>query len=253
MTDTRIKTGIAGLDEMLGGGFLPGSATALRGAPGTGKTSLGLEFIARGILDFDQPGLIITFEEFAETLVNDAASIGFDLSALRESGKLSIMMTSPATFMREMAEPGGKFDEIIVQKGIQRVFVDSLGMLYAYDPDTTGTGSTGSLIHGLKRYGITSVLAEESITIMGETDVSDSRLAYVVDNVILTSYVEMNSALKKSILVLKQRGSHHDLHIREFEVTEHGLSVKASFRGTENIMAGNARQIAAELKEFFDE
>lgn len=88
---------------------------------------------------------------------------------------------------------------------------------------------------------------------MGETDVSDSRLAYVVDNVILLSYVEMNSALKKSILVLKERGSQHDLRIREFEITEQGLSVKTSFSGAEHIMAGNARQIAAELKEFFDE
>lgn len=253
MSDDRIQTGITGLDEMLGGGLLKGSATALRGAPGTGKTSLGLEFIARGILEFNQPGLIITFEEFAENLEADAASIGFDFKALRDSGKLNIIMTSPATFLKEMETPGGRFDQLVVKAGVERVFVDSLGMLYAYDPDTTGRGSTGALIHGMKRYGITLILAEESITIMGETDVSDSRLAYVVDNVILTSYVEMDSALRKSILVLKERGSGHDLRIREFEVTDHGLSVKTAFSGTENIMGGNARQIAAELKEFFDE
>lgn len=162
MTDARIKTGIKGLDEMLGGGLFKGSSTALRGAPGTGKTSLDLEFIAKGITEFGQPGLIITFEEFMENLDNDAASIGFDLKTLRESGKLSIIMTSPSTFLREMAAPGGKFDEIIVKNGIERAFIDSLGMLYAFDPDTTGRGSTGSLIHGLKRYGITSILAEES-------------------------------------------------------------------------------------------
>lgn len=253
MTGDRIKTGIAGLDDMLGGGLLKGSATALRGAPGTGKTSLGLEFIARGILEFGEPGLIITFEEFTENLERDAASIGFDLNALRETGKLRIIMTSPATFMREMVVPGGRYDEAIAKHGIERAFVDSLGMLYAFDPDSTGLGSAGSLVRGLKRYGITSILSEESINIMGETDVSDSRLAYVVDNVILTSYVEMNSALKKSILVLKQRGSRHDLHIREFEITNKGIIVKTSFRGTENIMAGNARQIAAELEEFFNE
>jgi circadian clock protein KaiC len=253
LTENRVKTGIKGLDEMLRGGLFKGSTTALRGAPGTGKTSLGLEFIARGVSEFGQPGLIITFEEFSENLENDAASIGFDLNAMRETGKLHIMMSSPATFMREMAAQGGKFDEIIVKNGIERVFIDSLGMLYDYDSDTTGRGATGTLIHGLKRYGITSVLAEESLSIMGETDVSDSRLAYVVDNVILLSYVEMNSRLKKSVLVLKERGSGHDMEIREFEITGRGMSIKTPFSGTENIMVGNARQIANELREFFDE
>ena len=60
----RVKTGITGLDEMLGGGFLPKTANLVEGAPGTGKTTLGMQFIYNGITQFNEPGIIITFEEF---------------------------------------------------------------------------------------------------------------------------------------------------------------------------------------------
>ena len=57
----RVKTGIKGLDEMLAGGFLTESANLVEGAPGTGKTTLGMQFIYSGITQFDEPGLIMTF------------------------------------------------------------------------------------------------------------------------------------------------------------------------------------------------
>ena len=62
----RVKTGIAELDQMLYGGFLPQSANLIEGAPGTGKTTLGMQFIYNGITRYDEPGLILTFEEFPQ-------------------------------------------------------------------------------------------------------------------------------------------------------------------------------------------
>jgi circadian clock protein KaiC len=78
----RIRTGIAGLDEMLNGGFIAQSANLIEGAPGTGKSTLGMQFIYNGITHFDQPGLILTFEEFAQQYYADAESFGWDLRAL---------------------------------------------------------------------------------------------------------------------------------------------------------------------------
>ena len=91
----RVKTGIAGLDEMLGGGFLSQSANLVEGAPGTGKSTLGMQYIYSGITQFNQPGLILTFEEFAQQYYDDAANFGWDFRALEQAGKLRVIMTSP--------------------------------------------------------------------------------------------------------------------------------------------------------------
>ena len=66
MTQSRVKTGISGFDDMLGGGFLPQSANLVEGAPGTGKSTLGMQYIYNGIVNYNEPGLIITFEEFPQ-------------------------------------------------------------------------------------------------------------------------------------------------------------------------------------------
>ena len=66
MSEERVKIGIDGFDEMLGGGFLPQTANLIEGAPGTGKSTLGMQFIYNGIVKYNQPGLIITFEEFPQ-------------------------------------------------------------------------------------------------------------------------------------------------------------------------------------------
>ena len=74
----RVKTGISGLDEMLGGGFLSKTANLVEGAPGTGKTTLGMQFIYNGITRYKEPGLILTFEEFPKQYYYDAAAFGWD-------------------------------------------------------------------------------------------------------------------------------------------------------------------------------
>ena len=78
----RVKTGIEGLDKMLNGGFLPQTANLIEGAPGTGKTTLGMQFIYSGITRYNEPGVILTFEEFPQQYYRDAASLGWDFKKL---------------------------------------------------------------------------------------------------------------------------------------------------------------------------
>ena len=87
MSTPRVPTGIAGLDEMLAGGFLPGTANLVEGAPGTGKSTLAMQFIEHGITACDEPGIILTFEEFPEHLIRDAANFGWDFAAHQAAGR----------------------------------------------------------------------------------------------------------------------------------------------------------------------
>ena len=113
----RVKTGIVGLDEMLHGGLLPQTANLIEGAPGTGKTTLGIQFIYNGITQHDEPGLILTFEEFPQQYYRDAASFGWDLKQLEREGKLKVIMTSPEVSRLDLEHVGGRIENMVQEMG----------------------------------------------------------------------------------------------------------------------------------------
>src|SRR3979409_1423263 len=86
----KTLTGISGLDEVPGGGLPTGRPTLVCGPAGCGKTLLGMEFLVRGITEFDEPGVFIAFEESAEDLIANVASLGFDLAKFEADGRLVI-------------------------------------------------------------------------------------------------------------------------------------------------------------------
>ena len=95
MANDRVQTEVKGLDEMLNGGFLPQTANLVEGPPGTGKSTLGMQFIYNGIRYHNEPGLIVTFEEFPQQYYRDAEGFGWDFRQLEREGKLRVIMTSP--------------------------------------------------------------------------------------------------------------------------------------------------------------
>jgi len=125
----RVKTGIEGLDQLLYGGFLRGDAILVAGAPGTGKTSLGMQYLYNGITQFREPGLFITFEEFPERIYRDAESFGWDFRALEEEGKLKVLFTSPEVLQQDIVRDQGIVSEMIAEIGATRVVVDSISNL----------------------------------------------------------------------------------------------------------------------------
>lgn len=249
----RVKTGITGLDEMLGGGFYTGSTTVIKGAPGAGKTCFGIQFIAGGCEE-KQPGLIVTFEEFPEQLHRDAKSIGFDLKKCEKAGLLKIVLSSPDVFVSSMREPGGRFDELIVENKIQRVVIDSLTHLEGLSTEPSELRQlVYGAISGLRRYGVTAILTQEAGSIIGETSVSNSAVSHIADNLILLRFVEMDSGLKKAIVIVKERGSDHDKGIREYEITGQGVKIKLPFKDQEGILSGTPHRVAKEMAKFFKE
>jgi circadian clock protein KaiC len=125
----RVKTGIKGLDEMLDGGFMPETANLVEGAPGTGKSTLGMQFIYNGITQAQEPGLILTFEEFPQQYYRDAASFGWDFRALEQAGQLRILLISPEVSLKDLAQVGGVIERAAREIGARRILVDSLSHL----------------------------------------------------------------------------------------------------------------------------
>jgi circadian clock protein KaiC len=251
MADERIKTGIKGLDEMLNGGFLPQTANLVEGPPGTGKSTLGMQFIHSGIRQYDQPGLILTFEEFPGQFYRDAEGYGWDFRQLEKEGKLRVVMTSPEVSRADLASVGGRIEQMARNMGARRIVVDSLSHFERITDDPFQLREIiYGFINGLKREGLTSVLTRESPALLGGT-AADDGVAFLVDSYLLLRYVEIESTIYKAMLALKLRGSDHAKDIRRFEITSRGIEVLARFEGQEGIMSGSPRRMAESFVEAF--
>ncbi len=248
----RVKTGIPGLDNMLRGGLLPQTATLVEGAPGTGKSTLGMQFIYHGIVAHDEPGIILTFEQFPSQYYRDAANFGWDFRQLEKEGRLHIMMTSPEVSSAFLQKAGGQIEELAHKMGASRILVDSLSQFERVTQDPILFRQTAyGFINGLKREGLTAILTRESGALLGEIGEQDQGASFMVDTYILLRYVEIESAMHKAMLVLKMRGSDHDKEIRQFAITSRGIEVMDRFEGREGIMSGSPRRMAESFMEAF--
>ncbi len=251
MADERVRTGIKGLDEMLHGGFLPQTANLVEGPPGTGKSTLGMQFVYNGARQYDQPGLILTFEEFPEQFYRDAAGYGWDFRALEKEDRLRVVMTSPEVSRADLESVGGQIEQMAQSMGARRILVDSLSHFERITDDPHELREiVYGFINGLKREGLTAVLTRESPVLLGGI-ASDDGIAFLVDSYLLLRYVEIESTIHKALLTLKLRGSDHAKDIRRYEITEGGIEVLSRFEGQEGIMSGSPRRMAESFVEAF--
>jgi len=236
-----VKTGIVGLDEMLSGGLFEGSTTLVRGAPGAGKTTLGMQFLYSGITDEDERGLLISFEEFPLSLHRDALSFGWNLRKLEKGKKLRLIFTSPRIFLSSLQSPASPLNRTIQEWDVRRVVLDSISHFTRMTTDPRELREIyNNVIHGLKREGITTILTSEDSGTSLSTE-EKGRLSFVVDNIILMRYVEIDSAMQRAILVLKTRGGDHAKEIRRFELQKGGIVVGTRFEGREALLSGSPR------------
>lgn len=233
----RVRTGVTGLDEMLHGGFLEGSAVLVQGAAGTGKTTLGLQFLYTGIVEEGEPGLLITFEEFPSALLRDAQQHGWDLRALEESHKLRILFTSPSILLSNLQSPDSPLNHTILRWGIRRVVLDSVDHFQRIAPEPAALRDIyATVLNALKREEITSLLTREvsGTRLRSQRD----KLAYVVDAILMMQYVEVNSAIERALLILKTRGSAHAPGIHKYEIRPGGMFVTGQFERLQGLLTG---------------
>src|SRR6266571_4517714 len=159
-----VKTGIKGLDEILFGGIPRGNIILLAETAGTGKTTLGVEFVYRGARQFNEPGVIVLFEVAPDKLIRDAALFGWDLRELERDGRLKMVFTTRQVFQQELLQADSVLLAEAAEIGARRIFVDGLVRL----PEPNG-GEPREAFHllaeGLHRENMTAMLALESTMI----------------------------------------------------------------------------------------
>lgn len=196
-----INSGIVGFNDLLFGGFIKNSAILIEGVPGAGKTTMGLEYIYKGIIDMDEPGIVITFEEFPEQLYRDASNYGWDLRQLEEKNLLRVICTSPDIILDNT---NGFLEEVVREVSAQRLLLDSVTQLnLEFSNPSELRKAVYSLCSGFKRLGLTSILTKEVDNYSSKDSTFEE---YLVDTVIRLHFEESYRFRKRFVEVLKSRG-----------------------------------------------
>ena len=214
-----VKTGIRGLDDILAGGLPRGNVILLEGAIGTGKTTLGVEFVYRGASEFDEPGIIVLFEVSPDKLVRDASLLGWDLPALERAGKLRIVFTTRQVFRQELQQADSLFLEQAAEMGARRLFVDGVAGVVSGDEPGEAREVFHVLVEGLQREQLTAVLAVEASAL----DVAPRRALpeeSIADTVIRLRMEEVARAATRSIEVVKSRGHDFQMGRHSFRILD---------------------------------
>jgi circadian clock protein KaiC len=225
----KTATGITGLDEITGGGLPKGRPTLLCGSAGCGKTVMALEFIVRGATDYNEPGVFMAFEETEADLIQNVASLGFDLNDLIARQKLVL---DHVRIERSEIEETGEYDleglfvrlgHAIKSIGAKRVVLDSLEALFAGLPNEAILRSElRRLFAWLKEKGVTAIITGER----GERALTRHGLEeYVADCVILLDHRIINQISTRRLRVIKYRGSLHGTDEYPFLICKDGFSV----------------------------
>jgi circadian clock protein KaiC len=239
----RASTGVAGLDAMLRGGLRAGDSTLVVGSPGTGKTTLGMQFVAAGI-EQGEPAVFVTFEYLPQQIYLDAERKGYPFREWEQKGLLRLVCTTPEILLAADAEGPSVLREAVHEIGARRLVIDSMAHfeLSDQDPKKLRQQISGLLNHS-RLLSVTTLLTHEVAQIVGPSvRLSDWGLEFLVDNVIMLRYVEFDGQLQKAINVLKFRSGDHDRHYRLLQLGERGMSVEAEMKGIENISAGAAHR-----------
>jgi circadian clock protein KaiC len=243
----RLSTGVAGLDAMIGGGFQAGDTTLVAGSPGTGKTTLGLHFLAAGV-QAGQPGIFVTFEYLPQQIYRDALRKGWPFQDWEAENRMRVVCTTPSILLANADPEGTVLDGLIRELGARRLVIDSMSQFeLGATPSADLRERLAGLVNHLRLLKVTTLMTHEIAQIVGPTvTLSNYGLEFLADNLIVLRYVELEGEMQKACNVLKFRSGAHDRKYRLLELTENGVVIRSDFAGVENISAGTARRGVAQ-------
>lgn len=240
VSEERISTGIAELDEMLGGkGYYRGTSVLVSGTAGSGKTTTAAHMVDAACRRGERV-LMFTFEESADQVLRNMRSVNIDLQTWREKGLLKIDAARVSLF------------------GLERHLSRMLRLLYEFRPEFVVIDPISALLDGIdregvarmavrlidtiKREGATLVLTSLTAAVEGRAqEATDIGISSIVDAWVLLRDIESNGERNRLIHILKARGIGHSNQVREFQLTDRGVRLVPAYIGPDGVLTGSAR------------
>ena len=235
---TRTKTGITGLDELIGGGIVEGSTVLLSGQSGSGKTIFGLQFLYNGITKYNEPGVFVTLETRPKELREEATQFGWDLQVLEQKNELIIvdaasgkagLPTSQKYALRRGFDMSTLAEEIyraIEETKAKRLVIDCIsGLGIRFSEPSEVRNELFRISALLRELKVTSLFISEII----DPD-SQSRAGveqFVTQGLITLNLTDTNGTLKRDLLVWKMKQTPHSLMKHSFKIGKTGIVVSS--------------------------
>ncbi len=232
----KVRTGIPGFDSVISGGFREGMNVVLSGSPGSGKTTLGMQFLYHGARDFDEAGIFVTLSESPISIRNNFVSYGWDIQKLIDDGKMIIIDARPfkmeegfvaldESLYRGETLPFMHLSQLILSSikriKAKRVVIDSLSVLaMQYTNKFYARQGQQGMVHALESQGCTMM----KITEMGESQKIPTEW-FVASGIILLHYIRREDTMERAIQVIKMRGIRHNEQVLPIKISESGIQV----------------------------
>ena len=235
----RITSGIKDLDGMLDGkGFFEGSSILVSGSAGTGKTSIAVSLI-NAICKDKIPGLYCAFEESTSQIVRNMRSIGLNIEPYIKSGVLKVYSARPTIQNLEL-------HLISIQKIIEEfkpkiIVLDPVTNLMTEGINSEIRQMLAHFVDFLKSKNVTTLFTAAITLETIKSNPSDEGISAMMDTWILVRDIEQNSERNRGIYVLKSRGMNHSTQVREFVITDNGISLLPIYIGVDGVLTGSAK------------
>jgi KaiC/GvpD/RAD55 family RecA-like ATPase len=221
-----IKTGILGFDELVGGGFPEGNSVLVCGKIGTGKSTFAMQYLAKGITDYGDLGVLVSLERDKRDLFQDASAFDWHLQRLEKEGTLQILGGPISSVSREMEKAKAKIEdfisevvEVVETSESRRVALERLDLLSMFSPDESEFKvQLSDLRERLAELGCTSVLTSEIRE--GREELSGLGAEEILDGVIVLYYEGEGLTRDRALEIRKMRGTEHSNRLHFFDIIE---------------------------------
>ena len=232
----KLPSGIESLDRLMGGGLERGTSTLFVGAPGTGKSTVAVQF-AIAAAERGETSAVFLFDESINTLRTRCASMGMDIERWIEAGRVHLRQVDPG----EMSP--GELVHLIRQavEGDQAsvVGIDSLnGYLNAMPDDRFLIVQLHELLTYLGQAGVATLLVGAHHGMIGTNMQAPVDASYLADAIVMLRYFEAEGEVRQAISVMKKRGGAHERSIRAFTMDDTGLHVGEPLRNFRGVLTG---------------
>ncbi|HWC73369.1 MAG TPA: ATPase domain-containing protein [Gemmatimonadales bacterium] len=239
-----VKSGITGIDDLLGGGLARGTSTLFLGPAGTGKSSLAAQY-ARAATARGDHAAIFLFDENIATFLERSAGLGFDAEEVVRKGKLTLRQIDPAEL-----SPGelAHYVRTVVEEHDTRVVViDSLtGYLNAMPNEHLLALHLHELLTYLAQQGVTTILVMAQHGLIGNERGAPLDASYLADAVVLLRFFEADGAVRIAISVMKKRTGVHERTIRELRFDRGAITIGEPIRGFVGVLGGTPHRVAGQ-------